>query len=102
MDDRLPAVLTEIRSLLDAPADAAPPSRALVEETLTTGYAYALGLDGERLRIERRLRELLRGGRSPRARSEEASRLTGLLAQVDQELAGLRALLSSLRTQARR
>jgi len=100
VDDCLPAVLTEIRSLLDVPVDADRPSRAVVEYTLTSGYAYALGLEGERLRTERRLRELLRVDAEPRACCEEVSRLTGLLAHVDQELAGLRALLSSLRAQA--
>jgi len=92
--------MTEIRSLLDVPAHADSPSRAVVEDTLTSGYAYALALEGERLRIERRLRELFRGDGEPRARSEEVSELTGLLAHADQELAGLRALLSSLRAQA--
>ena len=60
VDGRLPGVLTEIRSLLDAPARAEQPPRAVVEDTLTNGYAYALALEGERLRIERRLRALLR------------------------------------------
>ena len=102
MDDRLPGVLTEIRSLLDAPAEAARPSRATVEETLTNGYAYALALEGERLRIERRLRTLLRSEAGPdaRTRMEEIAELTRLLAGADRELASVRALLSSLRRQA--
>jgi hypothetical protein len=98
VDARLPSVLTEIRSLLAAQAER--PSRAVVEDTLTSGYAYALALEGERLRIERRLRELVRADGEPRARSAEVSRLVGLLAHADQELAGLRALLSNLRAQA--
>lgn len=95
-------MLTEIRSLLDVPADAGQPPRVVVEDTLTSGYAYALALEGERLRIERRLRELLRSDASPnaRARLEEIAELTRLLAVADGELAGVRALLSSLRAQA--
>ena len=102
MDGRLPGVLTEIRSLLDAPANAEQPPRAVVEDTLTSGYAYALALEGERLRIERRLRTLLREepGPSARARMDEIQDLTRSLAGADRELAGLRALLSSLRAQA--
>ena len=102
MDGRLPGVWTEIRSLLDAPADAGQPPRAVVEDTLTNGYAYALSLEGERLRIEQRLRTLLRSehGVSPRVREEEIMELTRLLADTDRELAGIRALLSTLRRQA--
>jgi hypothetical protein len=95
-------VLTEIRSLLDVSANAEQPPRAIVEDTLTTGYAHALALEGDRLRIERRLRALLRSepGTSARVRMEEIAELTRLLAGTDRELAGLRALLSSLRAQA--
>jgi hypothetical protein len=102
VNGRLPGVWTEIRSLLDAPADAEQPPRAVVEDTLTNGYAYALSLEGERLRIERRLRALLRSepGVSAQVRTEEITALRGLLADADGELAGIRALLSTLRRQA--
>jgi hypothetical protein len=97
VDDRLPAVLTEIRSLLDMPKDAAP-SRAFVEHTLTSGYAYALGLEGRRVKIERSLRELLRSEVKPDP--HEVAELSGRLDRADEELAGVRALLARLRTQA--
>jgi hypothetical protein len=97
VDDRLPAVLTEIRSLLDMPRDA-PPPRARVEHTLTTGYAYALGLERQRLRIEKSLRALLRSETKPDPR--EVARLSGCLEEADEELAGVRALLASLRAHA--
>jgi hypothetical protein len=100
LDDRLPAVLTEIRSLLDVPEGKDAPSRDEVEHTLTNGYAYALALEGERLRIERRLRALLRSGGSGKPATDEVAELTGRLAHADQELAGVRALLSSVRAQA--
>jgi hypothetical protein len=97
VDDRLPAVLTEVRSLLDLPEDATP-SRARVEDTLTTGYAYALGLERNRLRIERSLRALLRAEARPDPR--EVARLSGRLEEADEELAGVRALLADLRAHA--
>lgn len=100
MDERLPAVLTEIRSLLDVPDGAAAPSREEVEHTLTSGYAYALALEGECLRIERRLRTLFQSAGSGKGAAGEVAELTGRLAHTDQELAGVRALLSSLRAQA--
>jgi hypothetical protein len=95
--DSLPLLETEIRSLLDLPADAARPTRDAVEHTLTTGYAHALRLDAKRLRVERRLREVVRSAvPDVAARDEAVLELT----RVDEELAQLRALLSTLRAQA--
>ena len=91
--------MAEIRSLLDLPAGAEPPPRADVEDTLTSGYAYALVLERDRLRLERELRALVRS--SDRADRRKLAALSGRLDAADQELAGVRALLSTLRTQAR-
>ena len=90
--------MAEIRSLLDLPEGAELPPRADVEETLTSGYAYALGLERDRLRLERSLRALVRAERRPDPAA--VGELSGRLAHADQELAGVRALLSSLRAQA--
>jgi len=90
--------MTEIRSLLDLPAGAELPPRADLEDTLTSGYAYALGLERDRLRIERALRALVRSGERPH--QDEVGALSRRLAHADQELAGVRALLASLRAQA--
>ena len=95
-DDPIPAVLTEIRSLLDLPAGAELPPRASLEHTLTNGYAYALGLERERLRLERRLRTLLR---SSEALAGEMSELSSQLAAAERELTDVRAMLSELREQ---
>lgn len=89
--------MTEVRSLLELPQGAGLPPRAVVEHTLTSGYAYALGLESERLRLQRRLTAVL-GSASPAA---EATALTGLLRRTDEELAHVRSLLSSLRAHAR-
>ena len=90
--------MAEIRSLLDLPAGAEPPPRADIEDTLTSGYAYALGLEQERLRIERKLRSLVRSQTRPDP--TQVAELSGRLAHADQELAGVRSLLSTLRSQA--
>ena len=90
--------MAEIRSLLDLPEGGELPPRASVEDTLTSGYAYALGLERDRLRIERALRTLVRSSERPdQGRVTELSRR---LAHADQELAGVRELLSTLRAQA--
>ena len=90
--------MAEIRSLLDLPTGAELPPRADVEDTLTSGYAYALELERERLRVERSLRTLVRTETRPDR--NEVSELSGRLAAADQELAGVRAMLASLRAQA--
>ena len=90
--------MAEIRSLLDLPAGAELPPRADVEDTLTSGYAYALVLERNRLRIERELRAIVRS--RGRADQRSVSDLAGRLDAADQELAGVRELLSTLRTQA--
>ena len=97
MADPLPLLETEIRSLLDQPAGAGRPRRDAVEHTLTTGYAHALRLDAERLRVERRLRDVIRSA-APDLAARDSAVLE--LARVDHELAQLRALLSTLRRQA--
>jgi hypothetical protein len=90
--------MAEIRSLLDLPEGTELPPRASVEDTLTSGYAYALGLERDRLRIERALRALVRSTERPDQR--EIATLSRSLAEADQELAGVRAMLASLRAQA--
>ena len=90
--------MAEIRSLLDLPDGTELPARADVEDTLTSGYAYALDLERRRLRIERSLRTLVRSDARPDR--NEVRQLTVRLADADQELAGVRAMLASLRAQA--
>jgi len=70
-----------------------------VEETLTEGYARALELEAERLRIERRIGEVARGdGGDPAA---EIRRLGSRLTHADGELQRLRSVLQSLAARAR-
>jgi hypothetical protein len=88
------SVLSEIVSLLHLPAGDRP-ERYVVEHTLTNGYAHALILEARRLKIEDRLRSAVRDG--DRAAADE---IAVELARADQELAHLRGLLSTLKTQA--
>jgi ABC-type phosphate transport system auxiliary subunit len=93
----------EIADLLRLPEDGAgAPSLSAIESTLTDGYAEALALEAERLRIERRLGEVARDAGDVSAHSvvAELAELSERLDSADGEIARLRALLRSL--QARR
>lgn len=94
----LDLLLERIRALLDASAEGVDLPRAKVEPTLTDGYARALELDGECLRLEHRIdrlmRELAEGHAVP------AGKLSGLLQRLHEtelRAAELRELLAPLR-----
>ena len=94
----------QIRSMLAAPpAGAKAPSLDEIEDALTAGYANALAIEAERLRIERKIAEVaasLDAEASPDPRTAELATLGQRLSAADGDLAQLRALLSSLRTRA--
>ena len=79
---------------------ASEPTLARLEETLTEGYAQALALEAERWRLERRIGEVAREGRTDIG--EELKSLGSRLNSTDGELSELRALLGSLHERARR
>jgi ABC-type phosphate transport system auxiliary subunit len=94
----------EIAELLRLPENGAgAPSLAAIESTLTDGYAEALALEAERLRIERRLGEVARdaGDVSAHSVAAELAELTERLDSADGELTRLRALLRNLQTRRR-
>ena len=101
----LPNVLSRIDALLDAPVFAGrAPTRPDVEQTLTDGYAHALALEAERLRLERRIGELvaaLGAPGEPTGASAELVSLSNRLAAANGELERLRAVLATLRRRAR-
>lgn len=96
MGHDLSALLQRIRSQLDVRgADPARPVLTEMEHTLTDGYARALELEAERLRLERRIGELAHNLDGP----EEARELRGLatrLRTADEDLASLRDVLGAL------
>lgn len=83
------AIDDEIEALLSGRRHA---TRSDVEHTLTTGYAHALGLEAERVRLARSLRDSARSGR--RADLVTASER---LEHAEKELARLRGRLARLR-----
>jgi hypothetical protein len=94
MDDLRP-LIDRIRSLLNDRA--ADPGGVVtdVEHTLTDGYALALELEAERLRIERRMGELARTVERP-DEVGELRRLAAQLIGIEAEVSELRALLAEL------
>jgi len=88
-------MIQEIEELLATEA----PTIDRLESMLADGYAQALALETERWRLERRLGEVARGG--ARDAGDELTSLGRRLTVADDELAQLRALLSSLRGRAR-
>ena len=70
-----------------------------IERTLTDGYARALILDAERLRLERRLTEAARSLQpgDPEGKTIELSELARRLGGNARELGELRARLGELR-----
>ncbi len=93
----------DIRTLLDAPPTGEDaPTLDHIEHTLTAGYARALALEAERLRLERKLAEAA-ARLGDEVTDEDASELAKLgqsISLADSDLSHLRGLLSSLRTRA--
>ena len=90
------ALLDEIAAVIsDDTAD-----RAQIERTLTDGYAHALTLESERLRLEKRIGELTEK-RGSKAASEKAVKEVALLHReldgTSGNLATLRSTLAELR-----
>jgi len=96
-------VLEQIVELLGMPEQGTDaPTLARIEDTLTSGYAQALALEAERLRLEKRLSEVARGAKVgldeiPR----ELMSISDQLAYADGELTRLRAVLDRLHERAR-
>ena len=95
-DDR--ELLARIQALTDAMAEGQALPRSEMEPTVTDGYARALELDAECLRIERRIDELgndmVEGHAMPRG---EIAELLSRLHEASRQSAELRALLAPLR-----
>jgi hypothetical protein len=97
-------VLEQITELLSLPeSGAGAPTLARVENTLTEGYAQALALEAERLRLERRIGALARevNGGDASLVAERLATISERLTDADGELTRLRALLAKLHDRAR-
>jgi hypothetical protein len=96
--DEIAALCDAIRALLAKPIAARDQSLVRLEDTLTEGYAYALTLEAERWRLERKIGEL---GGDVRLHAEgsadELASLAGQLSHATRRLSGLRELLAALR-----
>jgi hypothetical protein len=92
-------LLERIRALIETiAADSGLPRRSDVEPTLTEGYARALELDAECLRLGQRIDRLTRD--MSEGRSVPTAKLSGLLKRLyetEQESSDLRELLVPLR-----
>ena len=101
--DAIPALLEQIDHLLADPAiSEGPTTLAHLERTLTDGYAYALALEAERWRLERRMTQLageLREG-NQELKAEELAQLSCRLSSNANILTGLRGTLIQLRARA--
>jgi hypothetical protein len=89
----------ELDALISAPPAGDAAKRAELERTLTDGYASALTLEAERLRLERRIGEVAAGlGRPDKEReAEELADLSLRLSQASSDLRRLRERLVQLR-----
>lgn len=91
-------LVTEMNALLDeiaAVISDGGADRAQIERTLTDGYAHALTLESERLRLEKRIGELTerRGSKA----TQEVAMLSRELDGTSGNLATLRSTLAELR-----
>lgn len=97
---KLASVIDCIHRLLDRIDCGDYPKRAELEETLTDGYAWALTLDGECARLERRISESA-AGLTDDPGGHEARELAGLsrlMARRRNQLSELRNLLAVLKS----
>ncbi len=103
--EAIPAFLEQIDELLASPSTAEeyePAALAQLERTLTDGYAHALSLEAEQIRLERRMSELageLNEGNQEQ-KAQELVQVSRRISRARAELARLRGTLSRLRDRA--
>ena len=104
MAERFDNVIQRVRALLVTLNEGnSVPSREHLEATLTEGYAAALALDGERLRLERRMDEVTAHvAKGSSARVKEMQKVLARLEVTEQHLSDLRDLLTRLKGRATR
>ena len=101
MTEEISTLTHRIHALLDEPADRERQEfLALLEHTLTDGYARALALEAERNRLQSRVGEIA-AALGDSQRTDELAELARRLSATDGALQALRDLLVELRTRAR-
>lgn len=92
----------ELDALIQAPPARDSDGRARFERTLTDGYAGAMKLEAERLRLERRIGEVAAqvSVQNRGAKTEELAELSIRLSRASDELERLRKLLVAARDRA--
>jgi ABC-type transporter Mla subunit MlaD len=101
LPDRMSTLLNRIDALLDAPESDAPASLERIERTLTDGYARALELETQTIRLERRIGELAADDGDAQAKADELAVLSRRLAATGDDLGRLRNQLEPLLLRAR-
>jgi hypothetical protein len=96
---KLASIIDRITRLLDEIEAGRHPGRAVIEETLTDGYAWALSLDGECVRLERRISDkaVELSEEAGEDQALELRALASLLQRRRNQLVELRDLLAVLR-----
>ncbi len=87
----------ELGALIDGPPAGDDVTRARLERTLTDGYAQALSLEAERLRLERKIGKVASQVSDADARTDELSELSLRLSRASGDLKHLRGLLAAAR-----
>ena len=107
MPTDLAPIVDRIRTLVQEPPGESPGRLlARMEHTLTDGYAHALALEGEVLRIERAIGTAVEGGGKPderdrlRALVDRLAARRGELRRLRDQLEGLRLQIESVRRSA--
>ena len=102
LPDCMSTLLNRIDALLDAPPDGdASGALECIERTLTDGYARALELETQSIRLERRIGELAAGNGDAQAKADELAILSRRLAATGDDIERLRNQLEPLLLRAR-
>jgi ABC-type phosphate transport system auxiliary subunit len=104
MTQETATLFEDIRALLEEPSGAEEETFVhRAEHTLTSGYARALALETERVRLRKRMGELAGGlgDGSGEAQTEELATVARQLSDTGTELKHLRRVLARLRARAR-
>jgi len=94
-------LFARIETLLDEQVVEDELTLARLESTLTDGYAEALRLDSKRMKIERRIDQVVVSPQATERKAEELNTLILCLARTREDLERLRRLLSALKTRAK-